>query len=271
MPSRPQYNPGFRPSLKQRQHPSTISISSPSCAMNASDYRRHRIQPTILPSVSGDASNTVADQLPQDLNPNNPQYYANTAHQSHPSSFLRPSRPGESANTLILPSQTHSLRHRPIQQHYHSGTDIFRPDNGSSSADTQLHLIDANLGSPVTPQVPNMGTSSIASGMRGNDDFQSLQFPDQQVLQQESTSIELQQPTGTSNKLLNSQKMVPNPPDLESWREKLFNVDGTITLTEGQYVHTYLPMLSIATSSSFRPLHYPSEFNSKYLYLYTSP
>lgn len=31
-------------------------------------------------------------------------------------------------------------------------------------------------------------------------------------------------------------KCVPDPPSLESWREKLFNVDGTITLTEEQYV-----------------------------------
>jgi hypothetical protein len=31
-------------------------------------------------------------------------------------------------------------------------------------------------------------------------------------------------------------KLVPDPPDLEYWREKLFNVDETITLTEDQYV-----------------------------------
>ena len=27
-------------------------------------------------------------------------------------------------------------------------------------------------------------------------------------------------------------KLIPNPPDLEAWREKLFHVDDTITLTE---------------------------------------
>lgn len=31
-------------------------------------------------------------------------------------------------------------------------------------------------------------------------------------------------------------KLVPNPPDLEEWREKLFNVDDMITLTEEEYV-----------------------------------
>lgn len=30
-------------------------------------------------------------------------------------------------------------------------------------------------------------------------------------------------------------KIVPNPPDLEQWRKKLFDVDGIITMTEDQY------------------------------------
>lgn len=30
-------------------------------------------------------------------------------------------------------------------------------------------------------------------------------------------------------------KMIPNPPDLEQWRKKLFDVDGLITMTEDQY------------------------------------
>jgi glutathione S-transferase len=31
-------------------------------------------------------------------------------------------------------------------------------------------------------------------------------------------------------------KLIPNPPHLDEWREKLFHVDETITLTEDQYV-----------------------------------
>ena len=31
-------------------------------------------------------------------------------------------------------------------------------------------------------------------------------------------------------------KLVPNPPHLEAWRQKLFDVDGTIAMTEEQYV-----------------------------------
>lgn len=31
-------------------------------------------------------------------------------------------------------------------------------------------------------------------------------------------------------------KMIPNPPNLEEWRQRLFDVDATITLTEDEYV-----------------------------------
>lgn len=34
---------------------------------------------------------------------------------------------------------------------------------------------------------------------------------------------------------MGSMKIVPDPPDLEAWRERLFNVDEPITLTEEQY------------------------------------
>jgi hypothetical protein len=32
-------------------------------------------------------------------------------------------------------------------------------------------------------------------------------------------------------------RLIPDPPDLDLWREKLFHVDDTITLTEDEYVH----------------------------------
>ena len=31
-------------------------------------------------------------------------------------------------------------------------------------------------------------------------------------------------------------KMIPNPPNLEEWRNRLFDVDETIILTEDEYV-----------------------------------
>lgn len=35
-------------------------------------------------------------------------------------------------------------------------------------------------------------------------------------------------------------KIVPNPPDLDAWRARLFNVDEPITFTEEQYVVAFL-------------------------------
>lgn len=34
-------------------------------------------------------------------------------------------------------------------------------------------------------------------------------------------------------------KMIPNPPNLEEWRQKLFDVDATIMLTEDEYVESF--------------------------------
>lgn len=42
---------------------------------------------------------------------------------------------------------------------------------------------------------------------------------------------------------MGNMKIVPNPPDLDAWRERLFNVDGPITLTEEQYVQTLFLLL----------------------------
>lgn len=41
---------------------------------------------------------------------------------------------------------------------------------------------------------------------------------------------------GTSDGHFSNMKVVPHPPHLEEWRQKLFDVDEKITLTEDQYV-----------------------------------
>ena len=41
---------------------------------------------------------------------------------------------------------------------------------------------------------------------------------------------------GTTEGHFNNMKMIPNPPSLEEWRRKLFDVDELITLTEDEYV-----------------------------------
>ncbi|KAL8749155.1 MAG: hypothetical protein Q9199_007858 [Rusavskia elegans] len=45
---------------------------------------------------------------------------------------------------------------------------------------------------------------------------------------------------GTTEGHFSNMKIVPNPPDLDTWRIKLFDVDDTLTLTEDQF-QTYFP------------------------------
>lgn len=39
-------------------------------------------------------------------------------------------------------------------------------------------------------------------------------------------------------------RLVPNPPDLEAWRQKLFDVNEMITLSEDEYAHASVPFSS---------------------------
>lgn len=41
---------------------------------------------------------------------------------------------------------------------------------------------------------------------------------------------------GTTEGHFSNMKLIPNPPDLQEWRQRLFDVDDLITLTEDQYV-----------------------------------
>ncbi|KAL8751392.1 MAG: hypothetical protein Q9184_006081 [Pyrenodesmia sp. 2 TL-2023] len=45
---------------------------------------------------------------------------------------------------------------------------------------------------------------------------------------------------GTTEGRFNNLKTVPNPPDLDNWRQKLFDVEDTVTLTEDEF-QTYFP------------------------------
>lgn len=58
-------------------------------------------------------------------------------------------------------------------------------------------------------------------------------------------------------------KMIPDPPDLESWRKKLFNVDDMITLTEEEF-QTYFPHIDNIYSHRSTQRHKRKRFVSHY-------
>ncbi|KAF2856185.1 hypothetical protein T440DRAFT_383910 [Plenodomus tracheiphilus IPT5] len=58
-------------------------------------------------------------------------------------------------------------------------------------------------------------------------------------------------------------KLIPNPPDLDSWRERLFNVDDMITLTEEEF-QTYFPHIDNVYSHRSTQRHKRKRFVSHY-------
>ena len=192
----------------------------------------HHLQHAFLPSLAEDTSNRVSDHS----HPIQSPHHSDAIHQLHTSTFLRPPRPGEQANTLL----THSHPRRR-----HTGG-IARSSNRNASEHTQLSLapsshVDANLTTSVASGLLSAGTREDTSEIQSND-FSALQFPTHSLHHDTLTHPTSTTPPGNTAQSLNGQlnglKLIPNPPDLESWREKLFNVDEAITLTEEQYVLT---------------------------------
>ncbi|KKY24968.1 putative glutathione transferase [Phaeomoniella chlamydospora] len=59
-------------------------------------------------------------------------------------------------------------------------------------------------------------------------------------LQDDNNFLESPQNVGEENGHFGGMKLIENPPDLQQWRERLFDVDETITLTEQEF-QTYFP------------------------------
>ncbi|RJE22901.1 Glutathione transferase [Aspergillus sclerotialis] len=190
----------------------------------------HHLQQAFLPSLAEDTSNLVSDHSHQFQSP----HHSDAIHQLHTSNFLRPPRPGEQANTLL--SHSHPPRR-------HTGG-IVRSSNRNAGEHIQLGLtpsshVDMNLDTSVASRLLSTGTRDDTSEVQSND-FAALQFPDQSLHQDTLTHPTSTTAPGNTGRSLNGLKLIPKPPDLEAWREKLFNVDKAITLTEEQF-NTYFP------------------------------
>ncbi|KAL8736194.1 MAG: hypothetical protein Q9166_000349 [cf. Caloplaca sp. 2 TL-2023] len=105
---------------------------------------------------------------------------------------------------------------------------------------------------PSNVQAPEQPNNDFARNSQGGQ-FGILtphpQLPNQPQIHHEAlgrlqNEIDLRpvaiQDGGTTEGHFSNMKTVPNPPELEAWRKKLFDVDDTITLTEEQF-QTYFP------------------------------
>ena len=97
--------------------------------------------------------------------------------------------------------------------------------------------------------------------------LQIAQQPAQQPIQQYSSPLDSQAgedvTTLTSHGQFKGLRLIPNPPDLDAWRQRLFDVDDTITLTEEQF-QTYFPHVDNVYSHRSTQRHKRKSFVSHY-------
>ncbi|KAL1653490.1 hypothetical protein SLS61_004000 [Didymella pomorum] len=99
---------------------------------------------------------------------------------------------------------------------------------------------------------------------------QSYQQIQQQSPQQQQYSSPLESVAGPSDETtlanhgqFKGLKLIPNPPNLEEWRQRLFHVDDIITLTEEQF-QTYFPHIDNIYSHRSTQRHKRKSFVSHY-------
>ncbi|EON61448.1 hypothetical protein W97_00663 [Coniosporium apollinis CBS 100218] len=84
-----------------------------------------------------------------------------------------------------------------------------------------------------------------------------------QLLRDRNSVPEVEEHAAKSAGHLKGLKRIPDPPDLAAWRQKLFNVDDTIVLTEDQ-LQTYFPHVDNVYSHRSTQKHKRKGFVSHY-------
>jgi glutathione S-transferase len=198
---------------------------------------------------------SLGSQLTTSFDPNDPQTFQ--AFQAFPSAigniqqhhiqtartFVRPPRPGEPPNNLFGQQRDVAPRRQQLP-----GADSKTTNNGNG----QFPASPPHLGEDtraVNPQanhnqlIPH-GQVPASHSLEPQDDQLELLQALQQPLQshtipqiQKNAELPLTEPAAEKpDGHFRGMKMIPDPPDLQLWREKLFNVNEMITLTEEEYV-----------------------------------
>ena len=91
-----------------------------------------------------------------------------------------------------------------------------RPQNGQNKNNGQFGVLTPH---PQLPSQPQTHTEALGQ-LQNEIDLRSKPVAE----------------GGTTDGHFSNLKMIPNPPDLDEWRQKLFNVEDTVTMTEEEYV-----------------------------------
>ncbi|CAG8000189.1 unnamed protein product [Penicillium olsonii] len=177
----------------------------------------------------------------------------------HANTFIRPGLPGEAVHDFVIAAQpNHHQSHQPgndssqFQQGRPPNRDSLqqRRDYGDDFENGQLLNASAGSfhGSGAGQMLPPASLSQNGLAMVNhahpahNDGFSMLQSPTQ-AFQQEFVEMNTDpvDPTAlVAPGELRGFKAIPDPPNLDYWRERLFNVDELITLSEDEF-NTYFP------------------------------
>lgn len=197
----------------------------------------------------------LGSQLPPGFDPNDSQPFQTFAsaigdmEHGLPASnaYVRPPRPGDQPNTLIHQQTGVVPPPRPQQvpssgpfesRNNNNNNGRFavpppRPDQDLTAANSQPNQSQSGQRSLAQTShnfTPRTSELELVSSLD-----QSLQQPGNQ-LQKDGNLFNAAESTADKQEgHFGGMKLIPNPPDLQAWREKLFNVDEVITLTEEQY------------------------------------
>ncbi|KAJ4353433.1 uncharacterized protein N0V89_005162 [Didymosphaeria variabile] len=216
--------------------------------MNSSQLPLHHLQPQAL----------QLHQIPPGLQPLeelSPQ--ANDAFFQH---RYAQQLQAHTANPHALHFQSHGLQ-QPAQPPFESfpgGYARFEINAPNPAPPAPHHHIQA----PPPPQRAQVATHIQPPQL------QELEHRGSFVQTQEQSVVQEQIPEGDEAPIQNhgqieGLRLIPNPPDLDAWREKLFHVDDTITLTEEEF-QTYFPHVDNVYSHRSTQRHKRKRFVSHY-------
>ncbi|KAL1964710.1 hypothetical protein VTN77DRAFT_6736 [Rasamsonia byssochlamydoides] len=181
----------------------------------------------------------LGSQLPGGFDPNDSQPFQSFGSAigdmehglSTSNAYVRPPRPGNQPNGLMHQSTG------VVSRNSNNGRFAVPPPRPGQD------LTPAN--SQVSQSQP--GTQSLAPASHSftarNEELELVSSLDQSLQQPTNQLQNFAAPESTADKQeghFSGMKLIPNPPDLQAWRERLFNVDEPITLTEEQF-QTYFP------------------------------
>jgi hypothetical protein len=114
---------------------------------------------------------------------------------------------------------------------------VFQPPLGPDYGTASFHQYGVSDVQQVNGQVQAFAQprQNLPTPVRYSNGSFSVVTPDQR--QQQPTSYHVSQngsPTKEMGGHFGGMKTIPNPPDLQQWRDKLFNINELITLTEDE-------------------------------------